>query len=170
MFLGVNLGYHAGRSLTTCPRSSKAFGQPAPAASRMWGWRPSWCSSRWPSFLNRVVLGRQILAAGGNCGAAQLSGLSVNGPSSPRHGISGALAAIAGMLLMARLALGTAHHRLRLGPALLRGTIIGGAALAGGSVSVVGTSLAVVLIALIQNALVILNADPYWVQFLLGGA
>jgi ribose transport system permease protein len=46
--------------------------------------------------------------------------------------------------------------------------IIGGASLAGGAISIVGTLLAVVLIGLIQNAMVLVKVDPYWVQFLLG--
>ncbi len=46
--------------------------------------------------------------------------------------------------------------------------IIGGAALTGGHISVAATSLAVVLIVLIQNGMVLAQVDPYWVQFLLG--
>ncbi len=46
--------------------------------------------------------------------------------------------------------------------------IIGGAALTGGYISVLGTMFAVVLIALIENGMVLAKVDPYWVQFLLG--
>ena len=46
--------------------------------------------------------------------------------------------------------------------------IIGGTALLGGSVSVVGTFLAAIVIALMNNGLILIQADPYWVQFLLG--
>ena len=46
--------------------------------------------------------------------------------------------------------------------------IIGGAALTGGYISVLGTMFAVVLIALIENGMVLAAVDPYWVQFLLG--
>lgn len=46
--------------------------------------------------------------------------------------------------------------------------IIGGTALAGGYVSIIGAILAVLVIALIQNGLVLAKVDPYWVQFLLG--
>ena len=46
--------------------------------------------------------------------------------------------------------------------------IIGGAALTGGHISVMATTLAVVLIVLIQNGVVLARVDPYWVEFLLG--
>jgi ribose transport system permease protein len=46
--------------------------------------------------------------------------------------------------------------------------IIGGTTLAGGYVSIIGAILAVLVIALIQNGLVLAKVDPYWVQFLLG--
>jgi ribose transport system permease protein len=46
--------------------------------------------------------------------------------------------------------------------------VIGGAVLAGGHVSLSGTVLGVAIITLINNALVLLNIDPYAVQLLLG--
>ena len=46
--------------------------------------------------------------------------------------------------------------------------IIGGAALTGGHVSVLGTCLGVLVVALITNALVLLAIDPFLVQLLLG--
>jgi ribose transport system permease protein len=46
--------------------------------------------------------------------------------------------------------------------------ILGGAALTGGHVSVAGTCMGVLLVALLTNALVLLQIDPFWVQLLLG--
>ena len=46
--------------------------------------------------------------------------------------------------------------------------IIGGASLAGGHVSPGGTLIAVLLIALIQNGIVLVGVDQYWMQFVLG--
>jgi ribose transport system permease protein len=48
------------------------------------------------------------------------------------------------------------------------GPIIGGALLSGGSAPVLGTVLAMVLISLIDDGLVLVSADPFWVQFLIG--
>ncbi len=38
----------------------------------------------------------------------------------------------------------------------------------GGYISVTGTFIAVILLGLIQNGMVLMNVDPYWVQFILG--
>ena len=43
-----------------------------------------------------------------------------------------------------------------------------GIALTGGTAPIVNTALAALLIALIDNGLVLTKADPYWIQFLLG--
>jgi ribose transport system permease protein len=40
--------------------------------------------------------------------------------------------------------------------------------LTGGHISVLATGLAVVLVVLIQNGMVLVEVDPYWVDFLLG--
>ena len=47
--------------------------------------------------------------------------------------------------------------------------VIGGAVLAGGHVSVAGTVLGVVIIAIITQALVLFRIDPFLVQVVLGG-
>jgi ribose transport system permease protein len=120
-------------------------------------------------FMRRAVLGRQLLAVGGNRSAAELSGISIGRVVIAAHVISGTLAAVAGMLAVARLQLG----QPTIGDDWLiisfAAPVIGGAVLAGGHVSVAGTLLGVVIIMLINNALVLLNVDPYAVQLLLGG-
>ncbi|MHB9092429.1 MAG: ABC transporter permease, partial [Chloroflexota bacterium] len=168
MFLGINLGITQGTPFYALPADFKAFGQARTGAFPNMAIVTVAIAVALYVFLSRVTLGRHILAVGGNIKAAQLSGLPVTRAALAVHGLSGALAATAGILLMARL--GSAQPTIGADWVLasFAGPIIGGAALAGGSVSVAGTVLAVVLIALIQNALVLLNSDPYWVQFLLG--
>jgi ribose transport system permease protein len=119
-------------------------------------------------FMRRGVLGRQLLAVGGNRHAAELSGISIGRVVVAAHVISGTLAAVAGMLAVARLQLG----QPTIGDDWLiisfAAPVIGGAVLAGGHVSVVGTVLGVAIVTLINNALVLLQVDPFWVQLLLG--
>ncbi|HEY8445978.1 MAG TPA: ABC transporter permease [Thermomicrobiales bacterium] len=118
--------------------------------------------------LTKTVLGRQILAVGGNPRAATLSGIPVNRIVVIVHTLSGLLAAIAAILLMARL--GSAQPSIGsdwLLPSFAI-PIVGGVALTGGSASILNTVLATFLIALIDNGLVLVKADPYWIQFLLG--
>ena len=84
------------------------------------------------------------------------------------HCLSGFLAAIGAVLAVAQL--GSAQPLIGSDWLLLSfaAPIIGGTALAGGYVSIIGAILAVLVIALIQNGLVLAKVDPYWVQFLLG--
>ena len=85
------------------------------------------------------------------------------------HVISAVLAAMAGMLAVARLQLG----QPTIGDDWLilsfAAPVIGGAVLAGGHISVIGTCLGVVIVTLINNALVLLGIDPFFVQLFLGG-
>ena len=77
----------------------------------------------WPSsgiLLNRQPFGRYILAVGGNASAAELSGISVSRTIVSAHAISGFLAALAGIMLVARLQLGQPTDRRRLADPVLR--------------------------------------------------
>jgi len=119
-------------------------------------------------FFSRTLTGRHLLAVGGNAHAAELSGLSPKKAVMVAHLLSGLLAAAAGVLAVAQL--GSAQPSIGADWLIVSfaAPIIGGASLAGGSISITGTLLAVVLIGLIQNAMVLLQVDPYWVTFLLG--
>ncbi len=118
--------------------------------------------------LGKTVLGRQLLAVGGNRTAAALPGISINRSLVWAHTISGFLVAVAAVLGTAQL--GSAQPTIGADWVLTSFAvpIIGGTALAGGYVSVVGTFLAAIIIALMNNGLILIQADPYWVQFLLG--
>jgi ribose transport system permease protein len=109
-----------------------------------------------------------MLAVGGNAHAAQLSGISVPRAIITAHVISGLIAAAAGVLAVAQL--GSAQPSIGAEWLVISfaAPIIGGASLAGGSISILGTVIAVMLIGVIQNAMVLLAVDPYWVTFLLG--
>jgi ribose transport system permease protein len=116
----------------------------------------------------RTVVGRQLLAVGGNRTAAALSGVPISRSVVRAHTLSGVLVAVAAVLGTAQL--GSAQPTIGADWVLTSFAIpiIGGTALTGGHVSVAGTFLAAVVIALINNGLVLTNANPYWVQFLLG--
>jgi ribose transport system permease protein len=118
--------------------------------------------------LARTVIGRHMLAIGGNAQAAVLSGISIPRTVIAAHAISGALAAIGGMLAAARLQAGQPSIGDDWLIMSFAAPILGGAALTGGHVSVAGTCMGVLLVALLTNALVLLQIDPFWVQLLLG--
>jgi ribose transport system permease protein len=118
--------------------------------------------------LNRLPIGRFILAVGGNEHAASLSGVPVRTVVIVAHAISGLLAACAGMLLVARLQIGQPSIGDDWLILSFAAPVIGGAVLAGGHVSVTATFLGVVVVALITQALVLFSIDPFLVQVVLG--
>ena len=119
-------------------------------------------------FFSRTAPGRELLAFGGNPQAAELSGISRERVVVSAHVLSGLLAAAAAVLAVAQL--GSAQPTIGADWLLLSfaAPIIGGAALTGGHISVLGTMFAVLLLGLIQNGMVLAKVDPYWVQFVLG--
>ncbi len=167
-FTGINLGITESIPYYNMPPALVAFGDQRFFAFPYLLIAPLIVAALLGLFFARTVPGRQLLAVGGNPNAADLSGISRNRTIVLAHVLSGGLAAIAAVLAVAQL--GSAQPSIGANWLLLSfaAPIIGGAALTGGYISVLGTTFAVILIALIENGMVLANVDPYWVQFLLG--
>jgi ribose transport system permease protein len=168
VFAGINLGITHATPFYHIPGEISSFGQARVGAFPVMAAVTIALTLLLAGFLYQVTLGRQMLAVGGNQLAARLSGLPITRAVVTAHAISGFLAAVAGTLLMAQLGQGQPTIGVTWILPSFAGPIIGGAALAGGSAPVLGTVLAMVLISLIDDGLVLVNADPFWVQFLIG--
>jgi ribose transport system permease protein len=168
VFAGVNLGITHATPFYHIPGEISSFGQARVGAFPLMAAVTIALTVLLAVFLYQVVLGRQLLAVGGNPQAARLSGLPIRRATLTAHAISGFLAAVAGTMLMAQLGQGQPTIGATWVLPSFAGPIIGGAALSGGSAPVLGTVLAMVLISLIDDGLVLVNADPFWVQFLIG--
>jgi ribose transport system permease protein len=168
ILLGLNLGITQAQPFYKIPAAYKAFGQARTLFVPHMGAITVLAIALMAIFLYRMIAGRQLLAVGGNANAAETSGIPVKRMITLAHVISAVLAATAGMIWASQL--GSAQPMI--GQTWLLPSfaipIIGGVALSGGSVSLRGTVLAAFLIAIINNALVHLAVDPYYVQFLLG--
>ncbi|MEQ1941902.1 ABC transporter permease [Mesorhizobium sp. VNQ89] len=167
-FTGINLGITQSIPFYNMPPGLVAFGSDRFFAFPYLMIAPIIATVLLGLFLSRTVPGRHLLAVGGNPHAAELSGISRGRITILAHTLSGTLAACAAILAVAQL--GSAQPTIGSDWLLLSfaAPIIGGAALTGGHVSVLGTTLAVILIALIENGMVLAKVDPYWVQFVLG--
>ena len=167
-FTGINLGITESIPFYKMPAALVAFGERHIGIFPYLLVAPLIVAGLLGLFFARLVPGRQLLAFGGNAQAAELSGISREKVVVLAHVLSGTLAAIAAVLAVAQL--GSAQPTIGADWLLLSfaAPIIGGAALTGGYISVLGTMFAVILIALIENGLVLAKVDPYWVQFLLG--
>jgi ribose transport system permease protein len=115
-----------------------------------------------------TALGREILAAGANARAAELSGVPVGRAIIIAHTLSGLLAASAGLMLLSRL--GAAMPSVGqdwLLPSFLA-PVLGGALLSGGSISVVGAMIGALLVTTIRSGMLILQVGNFWLQLFLG--
>jgi ribose transport system permease protein len=169
IFKGFNLGITRAQPFYGIPESVKAFGNNVLAGPIPWLVLPAVIVVAAMTYLlYRQRLGRYILAIGGNRSSAELSGISVGRVVIAAHAISGFLAALAGIMLVARLQLGQPSIGEDWLILSFAAPVIGGAVLSGGHVSVFGTVLGVVVVAIITQALVIFAIDPFLVQVVLG--
>lgn len=169
IFKGINLGITEAQPFYGVPQEVKDFGNFAMIGPVPWLVLPMAIASiaMW-YLLNRLRIGRYILAVGGNRTAAELSGINVAATVIWAFAISGALAAVAGMMLVARLQIGQPTIGDDWLISSFAAPVIGGAVLSGGHVSVAGTFFGVVIIAIITQALVLFAIDPFVVQIVLG--
>lgn len=104
--------------------------------------------------LRNTVFGRQLLAIGGNEKAAILSGIPVKRVKTFAYAISGALAGLAGLIVIAINSASDANL-VGLGMELdaIAAVAVGGTLLAGGQASVSGTVLGALIIQLVRYTL-----------------
>lgn len=169
IFKGADLGVTRAQPFYGVPESVKLFGNTTVLGPIPWLAVPAALvvAGLW-YLLYRQRIGRYILAVGGNSNAAELSGVSIARTVMWAHGVSGFLAALAGVMLVARLQLGQPSIGDDWLILSFAAPVIGGAALSGGHVSVFGTLFGVVIVAMITQALVIFRIDPFFVQVVLG--
>lgn len=170
IYKGINLGITEAQPFYDIPGGVKAFGNAVLAGPVPMLAVPTAVAGVAVCYmLARTHLGRAVLATGGNAHAAELSGISVPRTIMAAHAISGLLAAGAGILLVARLQIGQPSIGDDWLILSFAAPVIGGAILAGGHVSVAGTILGVTIVAIITQALVLFDVDPFLVQVVLGG-
>ena len=112
--------------------------------------------------------GRAMLAVGGNAEAAELSGLSRRRAIVTAHALSGLLASAAGLVAMAQLH--EANPNSGTGWLIQSFTlpVIGGTLLTGGELSVVGILVAALILATINDGLILVNVNPVWITLVQG--
>ena len=116
----------------------------------------------------KTAYGRSVFAIGGNAQAARLCGIPVKRIRVLLFATAGLLAAVAGLLLTARLGSGNAGAATGLEFDVIAAVVIGGTSLSGGRGSMVGTLLGVFIITLIGNGLVLLGINPFFQEVVRG--
>lgn len=122
------------------------------------------------AFLNFYSLGRRMYAIGSNVSASAFFGLRTKRIVLFAYTLGGVLCGLAGFLYAARV--GTVTVVLASGWELtsLAAAVIGGVSVAGGSGNVIGAALGAVVLATIDNGLVLLGIPEFWRMFVQGSA
>lgn len=115
-----------------------------------------------------TVFGRQLLATGSNIEAAELSGINTDRVIMGANLLSAGFAAIGGLLWVSRL--GSAQPAIGQNWLIISFAvaIIGGTALAGGRLTAIGIFGGALIMVLIKNGLILLQANVYFEQAFLG--
>lgn len=118
--------------------------------------------------LNKTKTGRHIYAVGGNETAARFSGINVKKIKIFVWTVSGALAGFCGVVLAARLSSGQPSTGEGYETDAIAAAVLGGTSFFGGTGSVGGLLIGVLIIGVISNGLNLMHVNSYW-QYVLKG-
>ena len=112
--------------------------------------------------LTQTRYGRYVYAVGGNEDSSRLSGINVNRVKSWVYIISGATAAIAGIIVTSRI--GSAAPTAGSGYELdaIAAIVIGGTNLVGGEGTIIGTIIGVLIIGVLNNGLNLMDVSAFY--------
>jgi len=113
--------------------------------------------------LRRTRLGHHMYAVGGNREVARLSGIRTPVPVVAAHVLCSVLAGLAGLLLLARLSVGSPTIGQQGGYDLMSiaAVVLGGTLLAGGKGNVTGTLAGVAIFAVMDNVMGVMEVNPF---------
>ena len=118
--------------------------------------------------LNHTRFGRYVYALGDNEEAARLSGIPVKAYVSVVYAIAGALSALAGVILIARLNSAQPVAGKGFEFDAIAAVVVGGTSFEGGEGTLWGTLLGVLIIAVLNNGLNLLNVPSFYQQVVKG--
>lgn len=113
--------------------------------------------------LRRTRLGHHLYAVGGNAEVARMSGVRTQVPVIAAHVLCSVLAAIAGLLLLARLGVGqpTVGSQGNYDLMSIAAVVLGGTLLAGGKGNIAGTLAGVAIFAVLDNVMGVMQTNPF---------
>jgi ribose/xylose/arabinose/galactoside ABC-type transport system permease subunit len=112
--------------------------------------------------------GRSIYAVGGNAEAARLSGIDRERTLLKVFAVHGFFVGIAAVLFATQLSIIQSTVPPNLELTIITASVVGGVSILGGTGTVVGSTLAAILIAAIGSALIFVNISPYWLRAVQG--
>jgi ribose transport system permease protein len=118
--------------------------------------------------LRRSAILRQVFYVGSSEKAAVLSGINVTKVKMGVFLLTAFLASIAGILTASRFTVAQPNAGTGTELRAIAACVIGGASLNGGEGTVIGSVLGVILLAFVNNALILLNVSVYWQDLITG--
>ncbi|XVQ11534.1 ABC transporter permease [Spirillospora sp. CA-255316] len=120
--------------------------------------------------LSQSIFGRHVYAIGGNPEAARLAGIPVRRVTLTVYALSGALAGLAALLFVGRLATASPLTGTGLELQVIAAVIVGGCSLFGGKGNLRDTLLGVLVLTMLQNGLTLVGVSGFWQNFATGVA
>jgi simple sugar transport system permease protein len=118
--------------------------------------------------LTQTAFGRYVTAIGANAEAARRAGIDVRLTTLLVYVLSGVAAAIAGIIIAARLGSGSSNAAVGFELEVIAAVVLGGTALLGGRGTIIGTVLGALTIAVIGNGLILAHISPFFTQIVTG--
>lgn len=112
--------------------------------------------------LRRTTYGRSLYAIGANPNAARVVGIRSNRILYMTFILSSVSAALAGAVLASQLSAGDPNAAKGLELEVVTAIVLGGASLAGGRGTLLGTVLGLVVIQVLNNGLILLDVPSFW--------
>ena len=119
-------------------------------------------------FMRYTDFGRYLYAVGGNKEAARLSGISEQRIVLQVFIINGLFAGVASILYATQLSTIQATPPPALELLIITSSVVGGVSILGGTGTVLGSTLAAILLNAIRSAMVFINVSPFWLQAVQG--
>lgn len=118
--------------------------------------------------LSKTKLGRHIYAVGGNREAAKFSGISIAKVEVFTFTLLGFLSAVSGIVLASRMYSGQPTVGVGFEMDAIAASVLGGTSFSGGIGRIGGTLIGILVIAVLNNGLNLLNVSSFW-QFIAKG-
>jgi ribose/xylose/arabinose/galactoside ABC-type transport system permease subunit len=119
-------------------------------------------------WMRYTATGRSLYAVGGNPEAARLSGISQRRTVMLAFLAEGFFAGIAAVLFATQLSVIQSTVPPNLELTVITASVVGGVSILGGIGTVVGSTLAAILLAAIASSLVFVSVSPYWIKAVQG--
>jgi len=118
--------------------------------------------------LHFTRLGRNVYAVGANAEAAYLSGISVTRTKIAVFMFNGLAVGAAGLVITGRVGAGDPRGGVGLELIVIAAIVLGGASLAGGRGTIIGSVLGVLVLGVVTSSLTFLNVPDSYDQFVFG--